>query len=428
MVDYTSAFLSHSHSDQPLVKAVATELGKRGIVAWLDKDDLYPGQNLVSALKKAIHEQATWVVFLSEEALQSTWVNAELETALDHFEKTQQEDRIKPVFLSDPLQLVSGNRLLANRWMNEKGNEVSKLGITTPSPTTPEKQARDIADRIAVGVYASLSIDRSRNVIINLDQRGSKRIGKPQGIPPNHGKVDGPALVFRPQRGIGREKETIVGEEWLNLASDIRQALQTAFISLRWADQKNIYLSGHAQLGLAYLIGHHFNRSSDAVLYCTDTRGVTFSNEGWDKTDMLSGGHAHCEANADAKLPAIPGAPFEEVALIVGRQNIAKGVLPYLNATRPRTPIAWVRMPQRLQTSDQVKTLIADVTALAQRLKRENGCRTTYLVLGLPFAATPLFAAHMPYVLDRFVLLEYRADVAGQVDDAETYAELSFPA
>lgn len=427
MEQLASTFLSHSTADKPLVEAVATELGKRGIIAWLDKEELYPGQDLTRALLEAIKDQATLSVFVSIKALRSTWVEIELGVALDRYEKAGLEDHIKPIYLGEPFDLIAPSRLLAGRWMSPKGNAVDKLGIRVDPADPIEDQARSVATELANGIYGSLHSDEHRDVLINLDQRGSLRRGKPEGIPSNHQKIEGAALVFRPRRRAGADKETIVGEEWDRLAVTMRDALRTAFKGLRWRDQKNIYISGNAQLGLAYLIGHHFNRSSDVVLYCTDTRGTSFNNEGWDRTDMLRGGNPDCAANSDAGLPTIPTTPFQEVVLVVGRQNILEGVLPYLDATRPDTAVAWVRTPDRLNSSAEVKSLIADVTALAQRLKRENGCRVAYLVLGLPFAAVPLFAAHMPYVLERFVLLEHRGDLVGTPDVAETYAPLHFP-
>lgn len=428
VTQFASSFLSHTWPDKDLVRAVSIELGKQGILTWFDEKELRAGQDLPSTLESAIQEQATFSVFLSHDALAAPWVQNELEIALASRDTDQRRrQRILPVFLGEPLSLVKASPQLASRWLHADGKRVIQFGIKV-DPTAPsEANAPVIAAQVADSVFDSINTAAARRVAIHIDQRGSSREGFPKDIPANLQEQPDVGLVFRPAGGIGAPKETLIGSAWTDSVARLHDALNRAFHGLRWSESKAIHITGNAQLGLAYLIGHHFNRSSAAVLYCSDTRGTAFNNEGWDKYDMLHGGDACCEANADAGLPPIPTAPFKDVVLIIGRQNVAEGALPYLNATRPDVPIAWVRSPQHLDTSDDVKTLVADVTALAQRLKRENGCRTAYLVLGLPFAAVPLLAAHMQYVLDRFVLLEYRGDIASDADDRDTYAELEFP-
>lgn len=426
MTRFAASFLSHTWPDKSLVRAVSTELGKRGVLTWFDENELRVGQDLPPTLEKAILDQATFSAFLSPQALAAPWVQTELEIALAEHESGSARGPVLPVYLGEPVDLVKQSALLASRWLHADGKRVTQYGIKVDPQARDTENAAIIASQIADAVFHALQAEHTRDVVIHLDQRGSMRHGFPKNIPASLQDRDGIGLVIRPAAGSGKSKETLTGEAWLDLASATSEALNSALGGVRWSQPKAIHMSGNAQLGLAYLIGHHFNRSSDAVLYCTDTRGTAFTNEGWDKTDMLHGGYAHSEANTDADLPVIPSTPFKEVVLIVSRKNVAEGVLPYLSATRPDTPIAWIRTPQLLETSDDVRTLVADITALGRRLNRENGCRKAYLVLGLPFAAVPLLAAHMQYVLDRFVLLEYRGDLPDAPDDQQ-YAELTFP-
>lgn len=424
---FASSFLSHAWPDKLLVRAVAMELGKRGVLTWFDESEVCAGQDLPRTLEKAILDQATLSVFLSSGALASPWVEDELDIALSRDEREDQGRLILPVFLGEPLDLVKQSPQLKSRWMHSDGKRVTQYGIKIDPTAEVSANAPIIAGQIADSVFHSIKASDAHKVVIYLDQRGSTRCGFPRSIPASLRGCAAAGLIVRPAAGEGAQKETIIGTGWDNLASTLVDALNRALTGVRWAEPKDIHLSGNAQLSLAYLIGHHFNRSSDAVLYCTDTRGTSFNNDGWDRTDMLRGGDPNCEANTDASLSPIPVSPFKEVVLVVGRDNVLEGARHYLNAIHSDTPIAWIRTPQVLRSSDEVKKLIADVTALAQRLKCENGCFTAYLVLGLPFAAVPLFAAHMPYVLDRFVLLEHRGDVIGTVNDAETYAQLQMP-
>ena len=74
---FASTFLSHSWVNKDLVLAVAHELARRGIVPWLDANELGVGDDLEIALGEAVKQQATLTIFLSPEAIASDWVKKE---------------------------------------------------------------------------------------------------------------------------------------------------------------------------------------------------------------------------------------------------------------------------------------------------------------------------------------------------------------
>lgn len=425
MLRYASTFLSHSSTDAALVHAVAAELGRRGVLAWLDAHELHPGVDLSHALDQAIREQQTLTVFLSEPALRSAWVGDELRIAIERYESGGRNNLILPVYLGDPLTLVKSSPLRRSRWIHADQTRVAQLGIRVAPGATPD--AADIARQIAAAVYRAIQSEQAGNVVIHLDQRGSIRRGKPLGIPPNHDKLEGVGLVFRPRPGTAGPTETIVGAEWTQLAAALSQALDDALGGRRWRDGKKLYISGAAQYGLAYLIGRHFDRASDATLYCADRNGIGFSNAGWERNGILRGGNADCVANPASGLPALPSGPMNELVLLVGREDIATWAKPYLDEVMPCIPAAWVPTPTTLDDTEELKRLIADITALLLRA-RGQGCTTLYLILGLPLTAVPLLAAHLLLVMPRIVLLEYRKDLATTgAALADTYAPLDFP-
>ena len=98
---YASTFLSHSSADKPLVEAVAIELGRRGVVSWLDIYELVVGDSLSGALAEAIKRQATVTIFFTDNATTSEWVKKELLMAL----KTHIDADLLPVFLGDCKEL-----------------------------------------------------------------------------------------------------------------------------------------------------------------------------------------------------------------------------------------------------------------------------------------------------------------------------------
>ncbi len=95
MTDNASrVFLSYSHDQKPYVRAVAHELGLRGVGTWLDEDQMSVGEPLHARLEDALRTTRTVVVFLTSSALTSPWLNFEIGAAVGA------EKRLIPVFLS----------------------------------------------------------------------------------------------------------------------------------------------------------------------------------------------------------------------------------------------------------------------------------------------------------------------------------------
>lgn len=195
-----STFLSHSSSDQQLVHAVARELGQRGILAWLDENELHAGMSLSDAFTEAMQRQATLAVFLSLAAVKSDWVERELKVAFETEAKLGVKGRILPIFLDDRQIVVQAHTLLRERWLDKDGRHVNIVGIN-PKSDDNVARAKQIADELATSIYRSMGLDKQDEVIIYLDQRGAgQRRGEPQ-MPPELQKLAAPVLVYRPDLG-----------------------------------------------------------------------------------------------------------------------------------------------------------------------------------------------------------------------------------
>ncbi|MEM7679339.1 MAG: toll/interleukin-1 receptor domain-containing protein, partial [Myxococcota bacterium] len=125
-----SVFLSHSSADKAFVRRVRVELGRLGIVGWLDESELLGGVSLPQALEAAIDRQALFVPFLSENAVGSDWVRRELETALGHYGNAASK-KVFPVWLGDRLSLTQKIEVLRNTWIHS--GEVEQLGLQMDS-------------------------------------------------------------------------------------------------------------------------------------------------------------------------------------------------------------------------------------------------------------------------------------------------------
>lgn len=91
-------FLSHSSREKPLIRAIVPELPSY-IGRWLDEEQLFFGADVDASLKSAIQDQSDFVIlFVSREAVDSSWVQRELKWALER-EKEIGRPFVLPVVL-----------------------------------------------------------------------------------------------------------------------------------------------------------------------------------------------------------------------------------------------------------------------------------------------------------------------------------------
>lgn len=428
-MNYASTFLSHSSADKPLVELVARELGRRGVVAWLDKDELDHrfGADLNQALLEAVKQQATVTAFISPDYLKSVWCYDELQAALRLADKD-----ILPVFIGEPLALVQSHDILKRRWLPD-GRRVNILyEQVAPSSATPEDAVR-IAERIAKALYQKLGFSRCSEAVICLDQRGkgARRSTLPEGNPPESWRnMDWPALVFRPDRGSRSFTESLHGEELTSLSQAMAWAFSEAFGNLR-GETKRLYIGGEAQLALPFMLGQQFDRSNNVSLFCFNSKdGVIYTNDGQDRLRPLTGGNENCERAWPPRIPPITdGEKIEQATLIIAKERFLNDPLDWLAAHGlPDRPI-WVESPW-FTDSAQAMSFVSDVVALLSKLRDKHGMRSLRLFLDLPFGVTPLLAANLLYAAGsafKFELMEFRRDLQGTGNVRELYFAVNLP-
>lgn len=411
---YASTFLSHSSVDKPLVELIAHELGRRGVISWLDKNELAPGVSLKKALKIAIQRQATVTLFLSHDALNSYWVNEELAIALEVDKETGNKDRIIPVFLGDPAELVSSHELLRKKWLSTDGETVDRLGIVIKKPSSDSYSSKQIADEIASKIYKTVKVAEKREAIIYLDQRGTgDRHGEYLPIPENLQESDTPILVFRPDLIKRAEDETLHGTEWKQFSSTMETALSKALEGVKWADRKKIHVLGFSQLGLPFLIGQIYNRNTSADLYCGNIDSPIFTNKRQLRHTPLQGGNPNCKTPHPEIQSIPPNAQLSSISLLLSTPYILLSVVRYLKEHPDLGPLVWVKN-DLFSKSEQVMSYIADIVALLMRLRDKNHISTVNLFCGLPFNVLPLLSANLLHVVENIIFMEYRRDLQGK--------------
>ena len=78
------AFLCHSSGDKSAVKELYSQLIKDGVDAWLDKENLLPGQEWKFEIPKAVKNSDVVIVCLSSRSINKEgYVQKEIKLALD---------------------------------------------------------------------------------------------------------------------------------------------------------------------------------------------------------------------------------------------------------------------------------------------------------------------------------------------------------
>ncbi len=383
-MQFASTFLSHASVDKPLVEAVAQRLGRRGVLAWLDKTELALG-SLSAALKQAVQQQATITLFLSEAAIASDWCRDELLYALENAENL---DHILPVYLGDPVALVTKHPILRSRFLHPDGDRVDQLGVFDSSnPTSPDPDV--VAQMIAATVYGHLSVESSPEVAIVLDQRGNgPRRGRLPSIPTNVQSLSIPALTFRPDIGVRQQRSLLTGSDWEDMSQTMASAFDAALGTMR-GDSRKVLILGNAQTGLMWAVGQHFNRTTSADLYVYGREGVPLSNKGQIRHTSLSGGDS--QRATLVSNPADLGANQAEVALGVGPSEKFKAAV---QKAVPQVPLFWVESG-RIENSEQAMTLAADIVASVEHLRQTYGVEQLTMFWTTANHAATLVAANL---------------------------------
>lgn len=435
-MNFISVFLSHSSIDKPLVSKIANQLAQRGIIPWLDQNELTASIDLEPYFVEKVQEQTALVVFLSREALASSWVQGvELKTALELEGKLDQNYRVIPVFLDNPKRLVQYSDLLADRWITESGT-IGKNGIMVNQNHTPDEQSAEIAQQIAETLYVLSDSQKKKEVILYLDHRGEgKRKGKPE-LPENLAeKKDALVLTFRPNISQEATRSLCLhGKAWEETKKNLRWTLSNALGNVQGYTKKNIHILGNAQLAFSFLVGKFFNRATNTDLYCYDRFSPQpFTNAEEDKTTPWHGGDEYADKLDPKKRfkSLASGKSASKVAFVVAKEEQLGSAIAHAQSLEEGIPVIWIDQKNRhtdtpfYKENAHVIELIKDSIAVLQRIKDENGTREIDYYTTLPLSIQPLVASSLHYVIDKVNFMEYRTDLSRSNPKTEdTYISL----
>lgn len=105
-IQHHSLFISYSSKDEVLACRLHSDLQASGVRCWFAPEDLKIGDKFRQRIDEAIHRQDKLLLLLSEHSIASTWVESEVEAALEK-EDRQQCEVLFPVHLDDAVMQTS---------------------------------------------------------------------------------------------------------------------------------------------------------------------------------------------------------------------------------------------------------------------------------------------------------------------------------
>jgi hypothetical protein len=96
---YHSCILSYATEDQNFAEKLHADLMSKGVSCWFAPHDLKTGDKLRDRVYEAIQRQDKLLIVLSEDAIESAWVEEEVDVALDR------EHQQKGTFVLFPIRL-----------------------------------------------------------------------------------------------------------------------------------------------------------------------------------------------------------------------------------------------------------------------------------------------------------------------------------
>ena len=105
-IQYHSCFISYSSKDETLACRLHADLQANGVRCWFAPEDLKIGDKVRPRIDEAIHLQDKLLLLLSKHSIESSWVENEVEAALEK-EKQQQREVLFPVCLDENVMWTS---------------------------------------------------------------------------------------------------------------------------------------------------------------------------------------------------------------------------------------------------------------------------------------------------------------------------------
>jgi len=143
-------FISHSSKDRPAVEALAEALTERGLVVWLDKWEIGPGDDVVQSINAGLDEADAGIVVFSDHSRESRWVEAE--TSYLTYARIEEGKVLIPVLAEEGAWVPPLLRPLARRGVDEVEAIADGLRGRSAGPPPVERGEDGKVDKVLVSL------------------------------------------------------------------------------------------------------------------------------------------------------------------------------------------------------------------------------------------------------------------------------------
>jgi hypothetical protein len=150
------AFISHASEDAAIATTITEYLERNGVPCWLAPRDATPGSDYSAEIIGAIEASAVFVLVLSENANDSTFVKREVERAVSK-DKPVFPLRVREVMPSRSLELFISSPHWIDAWKPPLEDHLERLArsITTSAAVNPTGTPAPVAPPAQVGSFSA---------------------------------------------------------------------------------------------------------------------------------------------------------------------------------------------------------------------------------------------------------------------------------
>jgi hypothetical protein len=178
-------FISYSHADKELARALAEALRRRGLKVWIDEGELKLGDSLIERIATAIAEVEFFLTLVSESSRNSNWCRKELALAVTG-ELGREGVKVLPV-------RVDGAEMPAAL------ADVFDLDLT-------ESNVEDVADEVAAAIPKHQEEERQRVASRELTSAAARRSKATPSAPAAGEDFEPIRIVGIAEEGVGRPR------------------------------------------------------------------------------------------------------------------------------------------------------------------------------------------------------------------------------
>lgn len=115
-------FLSYSTKDEQIVRGLEKYISKEMIETWIDHKAIGGGSDLSRAIRKGINKSDIYFLFISQNSLDSNWVDKEIKWAMQREEKLKYEFIVPVLLESEALKKWNNKKLKDRKYIIYSGD------------------------------------------------------------------------------------------------------------------------------------------------------------------------------------------------------------------------------------------------------------------------------------------------------------------